>query len=164
MKSRRIIPYSLLLVACLSTLACAAFFRNYGRITPRNETTRAFESYSVNKEIRYYTSGSDLYPNAIMGLHRDYRLDQKTLWKEVEMTPEKMKEIVENMKTKASERRDFQYGFEIYDDKDRPVGVWYSILTARTFIRMQEDGTVRIDTPELDTYEKFEKEMDSDNN
>ncbi len=40
------------------------------------------------------------------------------------------------------------------DDKGRPIGVWYSILTARTFLRMQENGTVRIDTPELDTYEK----------
>ncbi len=72
---------------------------------PSKEMTRAFESYQVNADFRYYISGSDLYPNALMGLHRDYRLDPETLWKEVTMTPTKMKEIVENMKTKADEYR-----------------------------------------------------------
>ena len=39
------------------------------------------------------------------------------------------------------------------DNKGRPIGVWYSVLWARTFLRMNEDGTGRIDTPELDVYE-----------
>ena len=165
MNLTRNVRFYLLLAVCLSTMACTGtLFRNYGRINPSNETTRAFESYQVNAEFRYYISGSDLYPNALMGLHRDYRLDPETLWKEVTMTPAKMKEIVEYMKTKAAEYRLFQYGFEMSDDKGRPIGVWYSILTARTFLRMQENGTVRIDTPELDTYEKFDFELESDNN
>ena len=155
----------LLLAVFLSTVACTGqLFRNYGRINPSNETTRAFESYQVNAEFRYYISGSDLYPNALMGLHRDYRLDPETLWKEVTMTPTRMKEIVEYMKAKAAEYRLLQYGFEMSDDKGRPIGVWYSILTARTFLRMKENGMVRIDTPELDTYEKFDFELESDNN
>lgn len=157
--------FYLLLAVCLSTMACTGqFFRNYGRINPSSETTRTFESYHVNTEFHYYISGSDLYPNALMGLHRDYRLDPETLWKEVAMTPERMKEIVEHMKTKAAEYGQFQHGFEMSDDKGRPIGVWYSILTARTFLRMQDNGTVRIDTPDLDTYEKFEPEMDRDSN
>ena len=161
MNSKRNVRFYLLLAVCLSTMACTGtLFKNYGRINPNSETTRAFESYQVNAEFRYYISGSNLYPNALMGLHRDYRLDPETLWKEVTMTPARMKEIVENMKTKADEYRQFQYGFEMSDDKGRPIGVWYSILTARTFLRMQENGTVRIDTPELDTYEKFEAETD----
>jgi hypothetical protein len=163
MNLTRNVRFYLLLAACLSTVACAGqLFRNYGRINPRGETTRAFESYHVNTEFRYYISGSDLYPNALIGLHRDYHLDPETLWKEVTMTPERMKEIIEHMQTKAAEYQQFQYGFEMSDDKGRPIGVWYSILTARTFVRMQENGTVRIDTPELDTYEKFETEMDHD--
>jgi len=149
----------LLLAVCLSATACAnPLFRNYGQINPSNEVTRAFEAYQINPAFRYYISGSDVYPNALMGLHRDYRLDPKTLWKEVTMTPAKMKEIVQFMKAKADEHRLFQYGFEMSDDKGRPIGVWYSILTARTFVRMQEDGTVRIDTPELDTYKEFESD------
>ncbi|MBA4423346.1 MAG: hypothetical protein C0390_09670 [Syntrophus sp. (in: bacteria)] len=165
MNVKRSVRFYLLLAACLSAMACTGqLFKNYGRINPTSETTRAFESYHVNADFRYYISGSDLYPNALMGLHRDYRLDPETLWKEVAMTPARMKEIVEDMKTKAAEYRLFQYGFEMSDDKGRPIGVWYSILSARTFLRMQENGTVRIDTPELDTYEKIEAERDHDSN
>jgi hypothetical protein len=159
MSQKRNALFYLLLTVCLTTVACTGtFFKNYGRINPNSEATRAFESYQVNADFRYYISGSNLYPNALMGLHRDYRLDPETLWKEVTMTPAKMKEIVEHMKAKADEYRQFQYGFEMSDDKGRPIGVWYSLLTARTSLRMQENGTVRIDTPQLDTYEKFDAE------
>ncbi len=163
MQSRRNVHFYLLVAVCLSVTACAGFrFQNYGRIDPSAETTRAFESYQVNPEFRYYISGSDFTPNALMGLNRAYRLDPRTLWKEVQMTPEKMREIVEHMKTKAFEYDERQYGFEMSDDTGRPIGVWYSILTARTFLHREADGTVRIDTPDLDTYEKFERQVESD--
>ncbi len=74
------------------------------------------------------------------------------------MTAARMQEIVDNMKTKASEHNMFQYGFEMSDDKGRPIGVWYSVLWARTFLRMNEDGTVRIDTPALDIYLRLEQD------
>jgi hypothetical protein len=154
----------LFLALCLVLTACAGqFFRDYGRIDPNREVTQAFERYEVNSGFRYYVSGSDLYPNALMGLHRGYRLDPETLWKEVEMTPERMKEIVEHMKTKAFDYLHFQYGFEITDNGGRPIGVWYSILPARTFVRVKEDKTVRIDTPDLDTYDKLRRDADSGN-
>ena len=157
MSLRRNSRFYLILILCLSTAACSAsLFRNYGRISPNGEVTRAFEGYQVNPEFRYYISGADLNPNALMGLHRDYRLDPSTLWREVAMSTTKMKEIVEGMKTKARELMIFQYGFEMSDNNGKPIGVWYSILSARTFLRMNDDGTVRIDTPDLDTYEKRE--------
>jgi hypothetical protein len=163
MESRRGISLCLLFALCLSAAACTGhLFRNYGRIDPNGDTTRAFESYQVNPTFRYYISGSEIYPNALMGLSRDYRLDPRTLWKEVAMTPELMKEIVEHMKTKAFEFTEIPHGFEMSDDKGRPIGVWYSILTARTLLRMEENGTVRIDTPDLDTYDKRERPHDSD--
>jgi hypothetical protein len=161
MNSKRNVRFCLLLAVCLTAVACTGtFFKNYGRINPSSATTLAFESYQVNADFRYYISGSDLYPNALMGLHRDYRLDPETLWKEVTMTQARMKEIVEHMITKAAEYRRYQYGFDMSDDKGRPIGVWYSLLTARTFLRMQENGTVRIDTPDLDTYDKLDAETD----
>jgi hypothetical protein len=74
------------------------------------------------------------------------------------MTAAKMQEIVDDMKTKASRHNMFQYGFEMSDNKGRPIGVWYSVLWARTVVRMNENGTVRIDTPELDVYQKSEQD------
>jgi hypothetical protein len=165
MNIKRIGRLCLVLVLALSAAACASLFSNYGAINPKNEVTQAFEGYQVNSEFRYYVSGGLLYPNALIGLHRDYRLDPRTLWKEVPgMTTEKMTEIVDNMKTKASRHTMFQYGFEMSDNKGRPIGVWYSILWARTFLRMNEDGTVRIDTPELDVYERTQGDSVVDSN
>jgi hypothetical protein len=151
--------FYLLLMVCLSMMACTSqLFPNFGRINISSETTRDFESYSVNTDFRYYISGSDSFPNAIIGLHRDYRIDTETLWKEVEMTPKVMQNIVRSMKEIASIRQFFLYGFELVDPKGHPIGVWYSIQTARTCLQMKDDGTVRIDTPDLDTYEELNGE------
>ncbi|MEW6334717.1 MAG: hypothetical protein AB1558_10635 [Thermodesulfobacteriota bacterium] len=156
----RIGRLSLILALSLGAAACSgSLFRNYGRIDPAAEVTRAFEGYRVNSEYRYYASGAHHHPNALMGLHRDHRLDPETLWREVPgMTAARMEEIVEGMKTKASQHNMFQYGFAMSDDRGRPVGVWYSILWARTFLRMNEDGMVRIDTPAPDVYLRLEQD------
>ncbi len=159
MTMQRCVFLLLATLLCLAAAACTApLFRNYGRISPNGETTQAFENYRVSGELNYYISGSDLYPNALMGLHRDHRLDPGTLWKKVEMTPTLMKEIVGFMQTKAFEFRQFPHGFELSNEKGQAIGVWYSILSARTFLHMEENGTVRIDTPDLETYEKLEIE------
>jgi hypothetical protein len=154
MLTRRCVHVCLFMALCLSIAACAGMFANYGRINPSDEASQAFATYQVNKDFRYFISGPDLNPTALMGLSRSYRLDPRALWREVQMTPEKMKEIVEGMNTKASSQRELQHSFELLDNNGRPIGVWYSLLRARTFLQIQEDGTVRIDTPDLQTYER----------
>jgi hypothetical protein len=154
----------LVLAVCLVLTACTgSLFRDYGRIDPNGKVTDAFERHEVNPDFRYYISGVDLYPNALIGLQRGYRLDPETLWREVEMTPEQMKGIVEHMRTKATELFQHQYGFAITDAGGEPIGVWYSILKARTFVQVKEDRIVRIDTPELDTYDELTRGGDRDN-
>jgi len=157
MRSRKSFGFFLLLVLCLGVLSCSGpLFRNYGRILPSEEANRDLEGNVVHPEIRYYISGSDLYPNALIGLHRDYRLDRETLWKEVAMTPGKLREIVGFMKARAYEFRQFPRGFDLIDTEGKKIGFWYSIFTARTFLRFEEDGTVMILTPELETFFKLE--------
>jgi hypothetical protein len=152
-----------LLVLCLGVLSCSgSLFRNYGSILPSEEADRDLEGNVVHPEIRYFISGSDLYPNALMGLYRDYRLDRETLWKEVTMTPVKLRETVGFMKAKAREYGQYPHGFDLIDTGGKKIGFWYSIFSARTFLRFEEDGTVMILTPELKTYEKLEHE-DSNN-
>lgn len=152
-----------LLLLCLGFPSCSgSLFRNYGRILPGGEVTRDLERGVFHPELRYYTSGSDLYPNALIALHRNYRLDPETLWKEVAIAPEKLREIVGFMKMKASEYGRFQYEFELLDTGDKKIGFWYSILTARTFLRFEEDGTVMLPTPDPETYEKLEPKKDED--
>ena len=159
MRSIRGACLPLLLVACLSTMACSGqLFPSFGRINLNGETTRAFENHTVDKDMRYFISGTDTYPNAIIGLHRDYRIDPESLWREVDMTSDVMRKIVGSMKEKTANRLLFLYGFELLDPKGKPIGVWYSIQTARTCLQIKDDGTVRIDTPDLDTYEQLNGE------
>jgi len=144
-----------IIILCMGTLSCASLFRNYGQITPNDAVTQAFEGYQVNPQYRYYVSGPHINPNAIMGLDRNYQLDPWTSWREVAMTPELLKELIRGMKAEVMKKYSGLYGFEITDNSGRPIGIWYSIMQARTFVKMNEDGTVRIDTPPLLLYNDF---------
>ena len=154
MEARKAVCGFLFLSLCLGLFACAGMFANYGRFNPSDEVYRAFTTYQVNKDFRYYISGPNLNPNALMGLQKSVLLDPQTTWREVQMTPEKMKEFVQGMDAKASMQHEFQKGFEIQDNTGRPIGVWYSLVRAQTFVAVKPDGTVRIDTPDLDMYER----------
>jgi hypothetical protein len=147
---------------CLSLIACAGALRNYGRILPSDAVQRDMDEGISHPEYRYYTSGSDLYPNAMIGLHRDYRLHRDALWKEVAMDPAKLREIVRYMKAKAYEFRQFPQGFDLIDTQGRKIGFWYSVFLARTFMRFEEDGSVLIVTPDLDTFDRLEYKESQD--
>ena len=149
----------LIFFLCLGLMSCSTRSSgNYGRITPDAGVTKIVEAYLVNPDYRYYISGVDLNPNAFMGLHRDYRLEPSTLWREVESPAASMKEIVDGMRRKAQDLLMLQYGFNITDSDGKSIGIWYSILDAKTFVRVTEEGTVRIDTPAQDTYERRERD------
>jgi len=135
---------------------CAAMhFRDYGRFSPDSKAAQAFERYQVDPGMNYYISGSEVHPNALMGLDKNYVLES-TLWKRVEMTPARLKEIVTDMKSKTSTIHQSLFGFSLIDPQGKPVGIWYSILSARTAFQMKENNRVMIHTPDLRTYEKFE--------
>ena len=138
-----------IMALCLCTVACSpSMFSNYGRITPDREVTKQVEGYQANPDMRYYISGSDLRPAALMGLLKAYRLDPSTTWREVDMSPVKMQEITVNMRDRAFVRRPSLQGFQMTDHSGRPIGVWYSNIETRTFLRMNNDGTVWVDTPD----------------
>jgi len=131
--------------------------KNYGQITPSADATRTFESYQMNPDFNYYVSGSDLYPNALMGLRKSYELDSD-LWKKITPSPQEFREIIQHMQTKALSLSQYQHGFAILDDKGAHIGIWYSILSARTAVQMKEDGKVIIYTPAQNTYERYERD------
>jgi hypothetical protein len=131
---------------------------NYGTIVPDRNVTHAFKNYQVNPDLNYYTSGSDVYPNAIIGIDKRYVLDS-TLWKKVEFTPQTLKILVNDMNAKVSEINQTLHGFAILDTRGNTIGYWFSILSARTTVRI-EDHSVFIFTPDLDTYDKYERERE----
>jgi hypothetical protein len=133
--------------------------KNYGSIVAEGRVMEAFDKFQVNPNYDYFYSGSEVYPSAVMGLDKSYTLESD-LWKKVDMTPAKLREIVMSMKDKAATVNFTAslHGFVILDDKGKQIGVWYSILKATTnsSVRMKDSKTVLIDTPDINTWLQFE--------
>jgi hypothetical protein len=132
---------------------CAGFLAGYGNIRPDRNATMAFESFQMNPDYIYYYSGSDVYPNALVGLDKKYRIEPE-LWKRMTHSPLVFKELVSQMHARALQIGQTQHGFSILDDQGRQIGVWYSILRAATSVKMKGDNTVLIYQPPLDTYKE----------
>jgi len=124
----------------------------YGNIFPDDQTTRDFDSFRIDPGMNYYYSGPDLFPNALIGLKKEYVLDNE-LWKPINPTPASFRGMILHMQEKARDYREFQHGFLMYDDAGKPIGVWYSILKARTFVKMGEGNKVVVYTPDLMIYQ-----------
>jgi len=139
-----------------SCLGCAGLLAGkYGSMVPDGKASAAFESFQLSAGVNYYVSGSDEYPNAMLGLNREYTLDS-TLWKRIEPTPARFRDLVLQMQARAWQIGQRHYGFAVVDDQGRQIGIWYSILAARTPVVMKEDRHVEIYTPDIDTYIKYE--------
>ena len=155
-KHWRITFCMLCILILFSSAGCVgSLFKNYGTIIPDRAATNAFEKFQINPNFTYYISGSDAYPNAIIGVDKAYTLESD-LWKKVEMTPPIFRGLIMDMQTKALTLGQSQHGFAMFDDKGNQIGIWYSILSARMMLKMKDSRTVIIYTPDIDTYEKYE--------
>ena len=155
-KILRILCFAVLGFACIAAHSEAAeFFKNYGEIRPSAEATGVFENYKVLPDYRYYVSGPDLYPNALIALDRAYALDSD-LWKERKLTSVEMKELIGDMQSKAREVGETLHGFDILDHGGKKIGLWYSILRAPTYVKIEGGQRVVIGTPPIDLWERAE--------
>lgn len=123
----------------------------YGKLHPSGETATAYESFQVNPGLNYYLSGSDLYPNALMGLDKDWIL-VSDLWKKRDLSLESMKELIQGMQAKALENLAILHGFYILDHRDRKIGNWFSIPGLHVMVRITGENRVEISTPPGDIY------------
>lgn len=138
---------------------CAGFLKGYGAINPDRSVTQAFETFQINPNYNYYYSGSDVYPNALIGLDKKFKIEPD-LWKKLEPAPKAFKDLITQMQSKALSLGQFQHGFAILDDNGRPIGAWYSILRAATTVKMMDDQTILIYQPPLNTYTKYEDDKE----
>jgi hypothetical protein len=152
-KGRTFVGILILLATMLEVGCGVALFRDYGKTLPSGDVTGAFVRHEIDPDLNYYISGSDLYPNAILGLKKTHVLESG-LWKRVELTSESLRTLVTDMQSRASWSHDFLHGSVILDNEGRPIGIWYSLLSARTAVRIKGDGSVAIPTPALNTYER----------
>jgi hypothetical protein len=124
---------------------------HYGKIRPSGDVTISYERFSVDPNQNYYLSGSDTYPNAIIGIDKTWILESD-LWKRKDLSFQNMKELVQNMQNKSAEQNNVLHGFVILDNKGKKIGDWFSIMGVITTVEVTGEGGVIVSTPPIDTY------------
>lgn len=82
-----------------------------------------FESFQVPGAYQYYYAGSDKEPDALMGLHRDYTLNNN-LWKETDMHRQQLKKLIDEINLVGNPTT--AQGRHILDPNGNIIGIFYS--------------------------------------
>ncbi len=86
-----------------------------------------FEAITINPEYRYYYSGNDGEPDAIMGLQKDYALEGG-YWHEIELTEKQLRWWIESLWSSRNLYIDDCQGYEVLTPDGSVAGVYYSRL------------------------------------
>jgi len=134
----------LLLVVLTILAACAA--GPYGTLQPSTELERTFESYQVLADHTYYYSGAEAAPDAILGIKQGYNLESQ-LWQPVEMTEDKLRQMVSRMYEADFLVRSSPFAAYILNPAGERIGIWYSRVI-NTTVKLQ-DHQVMVNTPDI---------------
>jgi hypothetical protein len=127
------------------------FNEDYGTIKPDQAARDTFENYQINPERVYYFSGSEVCPNAVIGVDRRFFLDS-TLWEKMNPHQGNLGETIRHMQSRALESNRSLYGFVILDPRGDPLGEWYSLPGIPVVVKMLDDNRVSISTPPLTVW------------
>jgi hypothetical protein len=95
---------------------------------------------------KYYFTGPEGRPDAIMGIYRDYTLET-TQWTEIDLTEEQLKKLIDWINFHHRDNtRYYPDGFLILDHDGRQVGIWYSIWDWTTVI-VEENRRIMVYPP-----------------
>ena len=148
-----------LFIAVLTLGGCAG---NFGHLQPSSAVTAIFKSNKILPNHKYYYSGPDGWPDAIIALDDRFTLvsDQ---WTAFEPSPERLKHLMEFAQSHyGTNTHHFPYGYAILTPDGRRVGVWYSIWDWTT-IEMRSNHEVDIYPPMTkDLMNDGDKERDHD--
>jgi hypothetical protein len=97
---------------------------NFGTLKLSSEVSQIFQTYQVLPEYKYYITGSVTRPHAIVGIDRNYTFDSSLWQAAVDLTPEQLKEWVDQMLGFRPAMRTF--GAQILGPSGEQVGIWYS--------------------------------------
>ena len=135
--SRLLGRHALAAVAILAVFSgCSA---NYGRLEINNAVEQAFRNYEMLDDYRYYYSGRENKPSAIIGIDPAFQFSSK-YWTAIE--PLQIRTMVGRMFPDYG----FLYGAYILAPDGRKAGVWYSWVNI--FTAKFEDDRIIVFSPE----------------
>jgi hypothetical protein len=136
------------LLTCLAilgtALSVACSMANVGGIRGSDQVTRQFENLEIIPNYRYWYLNQENNPYGVVGLDREYRLDNDPMWQPLDpgaATFRKVVGLVQSFPLPSSTTS----GYSIMDPQGRTIGVWYSSLAAGIVVD-SETKTVSIST------------------
>ena len=138
-----------ILILTLVSVGCAG---DYGRLERSQAANEIFKSYQVLPDYKYYYSGPEGRPDAIMGILREYTLET-TQWTQVDFSDAQLKKLIDGINFHHSTSvRYYPYGFFILDHNGNRLGIWYSIWDWTT-VMVGDDKTIMVFPPaKKDTF------------
>ncbi len=123
---------------------------SWGHVSPSREATELFHAYTILPDHRYYYSGPDEYPFAIIGIHNDYDL-KSNLWKPVDLTSGQLNSWI-NWPTVRVGYDVNTYGAYLKGPNDESIGVWYGVRDWRAWgtVNLLDGKQVVVTTPDLE--------------
>lgn len=119
------------------------------------EVTRFFESSQVLPGYRYFYSGPEAEPVAILGIDQNVPFFPG-FWKEVNLSEERLQAWMERIDNRYRDVHSLYYGSTIRDRQGRILGVWYAIAD-RTHVTMDEKGVLSVYTSENTVRENYRR-------
>ena len=118
----------------------AACGNHYGNFMLSEEVAHTVESGVVLPGFKYYYSGRDTMPYAIMGIDRSYHVPSR-YWIFFEPQPEQLKKMSGNIYAKD---RYNPYGAQIRDTEGNIIGIWYSNVRFHSVSVDRQNKTVEV--------------------
>jgi hypothetical protein len=112
-----------------AALAVACTMANIGSVRISPEVARQFENLEINSSYRYWYLNQENNPFGVVGLDREYQLDGGPVWRALDpdsATFKKVVGLVQSFPVPSS----ITTGYTLFDHQGRPIGVWYSSLSA----------------------------------
>ncbi len=134
---------SILAVTAALISGCAV--ADFGTVRPSADITRQFQDLDINPNYRYWYLNQENNPFGVLGIDREYHFEGGPMWGVLDpdsATFKKVVGLVRDFPAKGSRTT----GFEIMDSQGRPIGVWFSSLTAGINVDFAKK-TVSVSTP-----------------
>jgi hypothetical protein len=115
------------------------------RLDRSQEVFKSFQAAQVMPGYTYYTTGMENNPDAILGIADGYTL-KTDRWKEREMTPDSLRQLVGMMDDEFGATGFGLSGAAVLNDKAEQIGIWYSVID-HTTVTMISETEVTVSPP-----------------
>jgi len=128
-------PWLVLIIMTSMLIGCKT--ANYGKFKQSSEVEKMFASGQVLSDHKYYHTGSNSRGGAVMGINKNYTLDDES-WDTAKDIQKELKSWVERMN-----KRNDAWGYYILAPDGQQIGIYYSRGDAGSVI-MGENNQVTI--------------------